>query len=178
MGDSSKLASAPPPDDRSPAWHRDPLGVGFWRWWDGEQWTDRIAESQARQTGATKSDGLPWWRPGWRKMTWVVLIWCVLMAAWIVAAIGSDTSADCARETYRSACEAGSDVGKGIGVVVLWFVWFFGFVALSLIWFMTKPKGRECPACGENVRKGRTTCPACGHDFAAAASLPQPHPAP
>lgn len=114
-------------------------------------------------------------------MTWVVIAWCVLMAIWIVAAIaGADSSDDCAREatTYFSqkTCEDASDVGTGIGVIALWFIWFFGFIALSLIWFMTRPKGRECPACGERVKKGLTACQNCGHDFAAAASVPAPTP--
>lgn len=105
----------------------------------------------------------------WRKMTWAILAWCVLMAVWIIAAIASaDSANDCAREAYRSACEAGSDVGSGIAVIALWFIWFFGFIALSLIWFMTRPKGRECPACGETVKRGRTVCQGCNFDFAAA----------
>jgi hypothetical protein len=113
-------------------------------------------------------------RPRWRKMTWVILLWCVLMAIWIIAAAASTggESEDCVKEATKyfsqETCEDAEDVGAGIGVVVLWFIWFFGFVALSLIWFMTRPKGRECPACGERVKKGGTTCPDCGHDFAAA----------
>jgi zinc-ribbon domain len=112
----------------------------------------------------------------WRKMTWVIIVWCVLMAIWIIAGIaaaGSET--DCAKEATeylsKEACEDANDVGTGIGVIVLWFIWFFGFIALSLIWLMTRPKGRECPACGDRVKKGKTTCPNCGHDFAAAARV-------
>ena len=102
-------------------------------------------------------------------MTWVVVAWCVLMGVWIVSAIaGADPSDDCVGETYRGACEAGSTAGSGIAVVALWFIWFFGFIALSLIWFMTRPKGRDCPACGENVKRGRTVCPSCQFDFAGA----------
>jgi len=109
--------------------------------------------------------------PQWRKMTWVIVVWCVLMAAWIVGAIVSaDPGSNCAHETYRGACEAGSSAGTGIGVVVLWFIWFFGFIVLSLIWFMSRPKGRTCPICGEKVEKGLTACEACGHDFAAVAN--------
>jgi len=44
-------------------------------------------------------------------------------------------------------------------------LWFFGFIVLSLIWFMTRRKGRTCPHCGEDVKKGRTTCKNCGYDF-------------
>jgi len=114
----------------------------------------------------------------WRKMTWVIVAWCVVMAIWIVAAIASaDPSGQCARETYRGACEAGSTAGSGIAVVALWFIWFFGFLVLSLIWFMTRPKGRECPVCGETVKRGRTTCPGCRYDFAAAVDHEPPAPA-
>jgi lysylphosphatidylglycerol synthetase-like protein (DUF2156 family) len=115
-------------------------------------------------------------RPHWRKMTWVILAWCILMAVWIIGAIASADTSDCAREATqyfsRHTCEDASNAGTGIGVVILWFVWFFGFIVLSLIWFMTRPKGRECPACGERVKKGLTVCPSCGHDFAAVAGSP------
>ena len=36
----------------------------------------------------------------------------------------------------QDACEAGT----GIGVLLVLFIGFIGFVFLSLIWFMTKPK--------------------------------------
>lgn len=182
MGESSRtLADSPAPEDRAPAWHPDPLGGERWRWWDGTQWTTRVSEGQARSATPSSPTKSAWWRPGWRKMTWVVVIWCVLMAIWIVAAIaGADNADECARESNRflsqAACEDARDAGTGIGVVILWFIWFFGFIALSLIWFMTRPKGRECPACGENVKRGRTACPKCGHDFAAAAVPGPPQP--
>lgn len=112
-------------------------------------------------------------RPHWRKMTWVIIVWSVVMALWIVGGlIGADNSEECAREAgslSQQTCTDARDVGTGIGVIALWFVWFFGFIALSLIWFMTRPKGRECPACGERAKKGVTVCTSCGHDFAAAA---------
>jgi lysylphosphatidylglycerol synthetase-like protein (DUF2156 family) len=112
-------------------------------------------------------------------MTWVIVIWCVVMAIWIIAGIvSSGDSTDCAKEATQyfsqQTCEDAEEAGTGIAVVALWFIWFFGFIALSLIWFMTRPKGRECPACGERVRKGRTACPECGHDFRAAAQTAMP----
>ncbi len=116
--------------------------------------------------------------PRWRKMSWAIVAWCVVMALWIVGAIiSADPANDCAREAYRGACEAGSTAGSGIAVVALWFIWFFGFIALSLIWFMTRPKGRNCPACGEQVKRGHTKCPSCDFDFAAAVDHESPHPA-
>jgi hypothetical protein len=56
-------------------------------------------------------------------------------------------------------------VGTGIGVALVIFLWFFGFVVLSIIWFMTRRKGRTCPHCGEDVQKGQTACKKCGYDF-------------
>jgi hypothetical protein len=107
----------------------------------------------------------------WRKMTWVVLIWTGLMFAWMIGgAASAQDSADCASEAtqaLRDACEAGTDIGTGLGVAALFFLWFIGFLVLSIVWFMTRRKGRECPVCGEDVKKGRTTCKKCGHDFAA-----------
>jgi hypothetical protein len=117
--------------------------------------------------------------PRWRKMTWVLVIWCAVMAIWIIGAIVSaDPAGNCADPGVlsRETCEDASNTGTGIGVVVLWFVWFFGFVALSLIWFMTRRRGRSCPVCGENIKKGLTACPSCGHDFAAAASVTSARP--
>jgi hypothetical protein len=103
------------------------------------------------------------------------------MALWIMGAIiGADNAEECAREgsqvLSQSACTDARDVGTGIGVIVLWFIWFFGFIILSLIWFMSRPKGRTCPACGEDVKKGVTVCPNCQHDFARAASHEPPQP--
>lgn len=94
----------------------------------------------------------------WRKMTWVLWAWCVLILAW---AIAGASEADCAAETddlARSACEAGA----GVGIALILFVGFFGFMFFGLIWLMTRPKHRTCQRCGEDVKKGRTECPSCG----------------
>jgi predicted amidophosphoribosyltransferase len=46
-------------------------------------------------------------------------------------------------------------------------IWLIVFLVLSVIWFMTRRKGRICPQCGEDVRKGQTRCGKCGYDYAA-----------
>jgi hypothetical protein len=104
-------------------------------------------------------------RPHWRKMTWVLIIWSALILIWAIAAGASNDCANQASEAAQSGCEAGT----GIGIAIVLFIGFIGFVFFSLIWFMSRPRGRECPACGENVKKGRTECPNCGHDFVVAA---------
>lgn len=96
-------------------------------------------------------------------MTWVVIAWTVLIIVWMIAGIAGN---ECAAETdqlSQDACAAGT----GIGVLLVAFIGFFGFVFLSLIWFMTRPRTRACPRCGEDVKKGVMRCGNCGFDFAA-----------
>jgi hypothetical protein len=171
-------------------WYDDPYKPGMLQYWDGEQWTDRrrpqegdssraassaVATRSSSQTPAVASTERrhKTSRRHWRKMTWAIIIWSAIFAIWIIAAIATaDPAGNCVHHAYISenTCEDASNTGTGIAVVGIWFIWFFGFIALSLIWFMTRPKGRECPACGERVKKGQTTCPECGHDFATAAA--------
>lgn len=91
-------------------------------------------------------------------MTWVLWIWCLLILVW---AIGGASANDCgseADELSQSACEAGT----GLGVALILFIGFIGFVFLAFIWLMSRPKTRICQRCGEDVRKGHTECPSCG----------------
>jgi hypothetical protein len=116
-------------------------------------------------------------RPRWRKMTWVLIIWCALILVWAIAgAAGQNSRAYCLAHpsAYLSlkTCEAASNAGAGIGIAIILLIGFFGFVFFGLIWLMSRPRHRVCPACGEDVRKGKTACPKCGHDFAAAAAPP------
>lgn len=110
-------------------------------------------------------------------MTWAILIFSVLMLVWIVAGVASNPSvsdaeiADCTEGGFfteaqcRDTLEAAGDVGTGIGVGLLVMLWIVGFLFLSIIWFMSRRRGRICPHCGEDVKKGRTTCKDCGYDF-------------
>ena len=104
----------------------------------------------------------------WRKMTWALWIWSALIIVWMVAGGGSAAN-DCVEEadqTLREACEAGA----GIGILLIAFIGFVGFVFLSIIWFMTRPRTRPCPRCGEDVKKGVMTCKSCNYDFNAMGS--------
>jgi hypothetical protein len=113
-------------------------------------------------------------------MTWTILLFTALMAAWAIGgAATADNAAQCANDTVLGAdtCTQARNAGTGIAVVLIFVLWFVGFIVLSLIWFMSRPKGRLCPACGENAKRGRTTCRGCGHDFAVAAARAQDLPA-
>ena len=97
----------------------------------------------------------------WRKMTWVVIAWTVLILVWIITGAAANECADEVDQLSREACEAGT----GIGVALIALIGFFGFVFLSIIWFMTRPRTRDCPRCGSDVKKGVMTCKSCGYDF-------------
>jgi hypothetical protein len=112
-------------------------------------------------------------RPHWRKGTWIILIFNLLMLVWMISAGGATGSAlsDCAQYTdefERAGCEAGTAIGAGLGAGMLIGLWVAGDVILGVIWLVTnKKKTRDCPVCGADVKKGLTVCGSCGHDFAA-----------
>lgn len=101
-----------------------------------------------------------------RVSSWLITIWSAIFLVWIIGAIAARPSQDCA--PGDSLCHDASDAGTGIGVGIIIFLWFIGFVALALVWLMTRPKHRLCPACGTEAKKGVTACASCGFDFAAA----------
>ena len=114
-------------------------------------------------------------RPHWRAMTWVILIWCAAIVAWAIAGgVSADhqSAQQCLNQGVLSArdCQNAADAGTGIGVAAILFIGFVGFVFLSLIWFMTGRRRRDCPVCGRGIKGGKTVCPTCGHDFARATS--------
>lgn len=79
--------------------------------------------------------------PHWRKATWALLIWNVLMLIWLVTGIGA-VGNNCAGESgdALTACQAGTAIGAGIGVTFIIFIWFIGFIVLGLVWLMSRPK--------------------------------------
>ncbi len=79
--------------------------------------------------------------PRWRKMTWAIVIWTVLFLAWGIGGAGSvgNNCADLVGSSL-SACQAGTAVGAGLGLTVIFFLWFIGFIVLAIIWFMTRPR--------------------------------------
>src|SRR2546423_9783446 len=97
----------------------------------------------------------------WRKMTWVLNIWNAIFLIWIIVGISDRASKSCAPND--SLCVNASDTGTAIGVGLIIFLWFMGFLVLGLIWVMTRPKHRLCPRCGHDVKKGWTECRSCGY---------------
>lgn len=71
----------------------------------------------------------------WRKMTWVLWIWSIIILYWAIVG-GISASNSCTHQTYQTACQDGT----GLGVLAVLFIGFVGFVFFALIWFMTRPR--------------------------------------
>jgi hypothetical protein len=75
----------------------------------------------------------------WRKVTWAMAAWSAAIAIWIVVLLAR-SEPHCAHERFRSVCATDSNVGKGIGVVLLICAWLFGMLVLASIRFLTRPR--------------------------------------
>lgn len=104
----------------------------------------------------------------WRKFTWFILIVQALFLIWIIAGVGG-ASDNCDGEVGDALelCRAATAVGAGIGVGIIIFLWVFTDIVLGLVWLITNRGQRDCPVCAHSVKKGRTSCAKCGHNFAA-----------
>ncbi len=76
----------------------------------------------------------------WRKSTWALVIWTVLMAVWAIGgSMSASSNANCGGDQY---CQAGTAIGTGIGVTMLFMLWFVGFIIGVIVWFASRPKDR------------------------------------
>ncbi len=87
-------------------------------------------------------------RPHWRKMTWALIVWSALILIWAVSGAAGNSCSRQKGSAYLSAHNAAQacQAGTGIGVALILIVGFFGFVLLSLIWFMSRPRGNTATA--------------------------------
>ena len=77
----------------------------------------------------------------WRKSTWALVIWTVLIFVWIAAGMANaGNAAQSCTGTDSAACQAGVGIGTGIGVTFLFVLWFVGFIVGTIVWFASRPK--------------------------------------
>ncbi len=112
--------------------------------------------------------------PRWRIFTWVILAFNLIMLIWIIAGVSSNAR-NCSGLTGDALtnCEAGN-VGTGIGATLIFVLWALGDVILGVLWLVTRPRTRDCPVCGNSVRRGMTQCRNCGYDFTQQLRPPSP----
>ncbi len=88
---------------------------------------------------------------------------------WVIIAINVYFLYALSKGVYEIGNDDGSDAAVGIYVFVSLIVWAVINVVLYVLYRVTGGKKRECPACGQNVKKGLTICPSCSFDFMKAA---------
>jgi hypothetical protein len=76
----------------------------------------------------------------WRKATWALVIWTVLMVLWLASAVRGEFSCDRETGTARAVCDAGASIGMNLGPSLVGVVWFIGFITIGLIWLASRPK--------------------------------------
>lgn len=123
-------------------WYEDPGQPGSQRYWDGTAWTEHRRPAP-ELTPAPPPPSPERRRRGWRPMTWVIVVFTVLMFAWMIGGgISAGSECDEVRGAYQGAKQSGCEAGTAIGVGLIFGLWFMGFVVLSLIWFMTRKHER------------------------------------
>ena len=94
-------------------------------------------------------------------MTWVVLVFNILMLIWLTTSLTASTK-NCNGLT-ASECAGVSDVAHSAVAAIQIVLWVLGDIILGILWLVTK--GRSCPVCGRSVKRGLVECKVCGHDF-------------
>jgi len=69
--------------------------------------------------------------PRLRKMTWLIYAWSTFCLVWIIQ-IGA---------SHQHGVNDHAAAGIAGSLVIV--IWFMGFIVLSLIWFMTRPKEKR-----------------------------------
>lgn len=97
--------------------------------------------------------------PRFRVFTWVILAINAIFLIWIIGGVA----------TRPDPTDTAANVGTAIGAGLIIGLWVAADVILGILWLITKPSTRDCPACGRAVKRGQMECKGCGYDFAHAA---------
>ena len=76
----------------------------------------------------------------WRKTTWALVIWTVFMVLWLASTLRGEFNCDRETGAARAVCDAGASIGMTYGASLVGVVWFIGFIAIGLIWMVSRPK--------------------------------------
>ena len=76
----------------------------------------------------------------WRKSTWALVTWTVLMVLWLASTLRGEFSCDREVGAARAVCDAGASIGMNLGASLVGVVAFIGFVTIGLIWLVSRPR--------------------------------------
>lgn len=78
---------------------------------------------------------------GLRKLSWFILLVNVLFLVWIIVGASSSKATNCG--TLSAAdCTTATQIGTGIGAVLIVVLWAVVDVILLVIWMITRPRQR------------------------------------
>ena len=76
----------------------------------------------------------------WRKSTWALVTWSVLMVLWLASTLRGEFSCDHETGAARAVCDAGASIGMSLGASLVGVFGFIGFVTIGLIWLVSRPR--------------------------------------
>lgn len=115
----------------------------FARTIDGPQTVARVQGGEMADSAVVSaSDGTPARKKGFRKFTWVILAINVIFLVWLIAGFATANNSPCGGGLSTSACQAASDIGTGIGAMIVVFLWVAADIILGIIWLITRPRQR------------------------------------
>lgn len=104
--------------------------------------------------------------PDWRVFTYIILGINVLFVLWLVTGINSVAHGTCSGLDAQM-CSGAKAVGGTIGAGIIVVLWFLVDVILGVLFLVTnRGRKRDCPACGQGVKRGVRVCRSCRYDFA------------
>lgn len=89
---------------------------------------------------------------------------------WVIIALNAYFFYAFFKDVDTTSTADSSALGFGFMFLIFWLAIMNTF--LYVLYRITGGKKRECPACGQTVRKGLTVCPSCNFDFMKAAKGP------
>lgn len=94
-----------------------------------------------------------------RKMTWALIVWTVLIVVWVVSAGAStgESVDECLADGFltRAECQEAVDAGTGIGVFLIVVFGALVFLVLAAVWFMTRPRDDATRELAREMRLAR-----------------------
>lgn len=112
--------------------------------------------------------------PRFRVFTWIILAVNAFALLYIILSAATRPGPTNCGTLSAQTCTDAYNAGSAIGIGLLIGLWVAADVILGIIWLITKPKTRDCPACGRNVKRGQMVCKKCGYNFAQAAQYGPP----
>ncbi len=128
-------------------------GPGWWlasdgRWYPPEQSTApafvATVQPEASSPEPKRNKGLHW-----RKMTWAVLVFNLIMLIWLITSLTASTK-NCNGMT-TGECAGVSDVAHSAVAAIQIVLWVFGDIILGIIWLVIRGVRVRCVAVASSV---------------------------